>query len=218
MPLQNYTLPNSQPAHQTPLTERQLLHSVVEIARHVFGAAASSIFLIDGDSGDLVFEAVAGQGDAHLPGTRFPAGTGIAGWVAMSGQPVYVDDLSGSRRFSRLTAESTGYVPNSLMAAPLIRSSDCIGVLEVLDPSVASRSELADLDVLSLLAVQAAISLEILIRARHRTHGSPLTDENAFLLDRIGKAMGVADPATVELAVSLLAAAEGVLTGGRDTG
>ncbi|MCW2876682.1 MAG: hypothetical protein JWQ95_782 [Sphaerisporangium sp.] len=216
MPLQNYSLPNSHPGRQAPLTERQLLHSVVEVARHVFGAAASSIFLIDGDSGDLVFEAVAGKGDTHLPGTRFPAETGIAGWVAMSCQPVYVDDLSGSSQFARAAAESTGYVPSSLMAAPLTRGEDCIGVLEVLDPSAASRSELADLDILGLLAVQAAIGLEILIRARYKTDGTPLTDESAMLLDRIGKGMCTAVPATAAMAVSLLNAAEEVLTGGRN--
>lgn len=215
MPLQDYSLPNSQPSRRTPLTERQLLHSVVETARQIFGAAASSIFLIDGASGDLVFEAVAGKGDAHLPGTRFPAGTGIAGWVAVSGQPVYIDDLDGSRQFARGVAQSTGYVPSSLMAAPLTRGVDCIGVLEVLDPSTASRNELADLDVLGLLAVQAAIGLEILIRARTRTNGTPLSDENTMLLDRIGRRMCTADPATAALALSLLTTAEEVLAGGR---
>ncbi|WP_084964901.1 GAF domain-containing protein [Thermoactinospora rubra] len=215
MPLQNYSLPNSRPDRQAPLTERQLLHSIVQLARHVFGAAASSIFLIDGDTGDLVFEAVAGQGDAHLPGTRFPAGTGIAGWVAMSGQAVCIDDLSGSTHFSRSSAESTGYVPTSLMAAPLTRGGDCVGVLEILDPSVPSRSELADLDVLGLLAVQAAIGLEILIRARHGGTGAPLSEENALLLDRIGHGMRTADEPAMALALTLLTAAEEVLIGGR---
>ena len=132
MPLQNYSLPDSRSGDDTQLTEQQLLQTVVEIARNVFGAAAASIFLIDGDTGELVFEAVAGKGDEHLPGTRFPASTGIAGWVAMSGQPVSIDDLTHNTRFARDAAASTGYVPEKLMAAPLIRSADCIGVREVL--------------------------------------------------------------------------------------
>ncbi|WP_214324513.1 GAF domain-containing protein [Nonomuraea sediminis] len=215
MPLHDYTLPDSRPEGRAPLTERQLLHSVVEMARLLFGAAAASIFLVDGDTGELVFEAVSGNGDAHLPGTRFPSGTGIAGWVAMSGQPVHVDDLASSTLFARGSAESTGFVPNSLMAAPLIRESDCLGVLEVLDPSAAPRGELTDLDVLGLLAVQAAIGLEILIRARGRANGAALADEHALLLERIGAAMSTAAPATVTLAGNLLAAAEEVLVGRR---
>ena len=39
---------------------RSLLQSVVEVARAIFGAKASSIFLFDEDTDELVFEAVAG--------------------------------------------------------------------------------------------------------------------------------------------------------------
>jgi GAF domain-containing protein len=215
MPLQNYSLPRPRMDQDAPLTERQLLQSVVEIARNVFGAAASSIFLIDGDTGDLVFEAVAGEGDAHLPGTRFATGTGIAGWVATSGQPVYVDDLSSSTQFAKERAAATGYVPEKLMAAPLIRSAECIGVLEVLDPSQSSRSALTDLDLLGLLAVQAAISLEILIRARQQSKGIGPAGDNAYLLDQIEDQLSTADPAAVTVATTLLKAAAEVLTGRR---
>jgi hypothetical protein len=52
------------------------------------------------------------------------------------------------------------------MAAPVIRREECIGVLEVLDRSDAFRGELADLDLLALLAEQAACGLELLLRLR----------------------------------------------------
>lgn len=147
-------------------TERRLLQSVVEVARHAFGAAASSIFLIDSEAGDLVFEAVAGEGDDQLVGSRFPAGTGIAGWVAASGQSMLVDDLRDSTHFSGEAAASTGYVPNSIMAAPLFSDDECIGVLEVLDRGADGVREMADVELLGLLADQAAIGLELLTRLR----------------------------------------------------
>nr|WP_260696819.1 GAF domain-containing protein [Streptomyces sp. 130] len=149
----------------TPV-ERRLLQSVVEVARHAFGAAASSIFLIDPGTGDLVFEAVAGEGDGRLVGTRFPAGTGIAGWVAASGQSMLVDDLRESRHFSGEAAASTGYVPDSIMAAPLFGDDECVGVLEVLDRGAGGVREMADVELLGLLADQAAIGLELLTRLR----------------------------------------------------
>ncbi|WP_149182519.1 GAF domain-containing protein [Streptomyces sp. TRM49041] len=147
-------------------TERRLLQSIVEVARHAFGAAASSIFLIDPDAGELVFEAVAGEGDGQLVGSRFPAGTGIAGWVAASGQSMLVDDLRESKHFSGAAAASTGYVPNSIMAAPLFSGDACIGVLEVLDRGSGGVREMADVELLDLLADQAAIGLELLTRLR----------------------------------------------------
>lgn len=213
MPLQNYSLPDSRSGDDTQLTEQQLLQTVVEIARNVFGAAAASIFLIDGDTGELVFEAVAGKGDEHLPGTRFPASTGIAGWVAMSGQPVSIDDLTHNTRFARDAAASTGYVPEKLMAAPLIRSADCIGVLEVLDPRHSARGEIEDLDLLGLLAVQAAICLEILIHSRRRPAAAHTLQENTDLLAQIGDRLGTADAASLTVAAAMLKATVQALEG-----
>ncbi|MEW1633659.1 GAF domain-containing protein [Streptomyces sp. NPDC093801] len=138
----------------------ELLRSVVDTARAIFGAQASSILLLDAD--ELVFEAVSGQGQEFLVGRRFPAGRGIAGWVAASGEPMVVDDLHDSASFDRDIAESTGYVPNALMAAPLVRGDRVLGVLEVLDPSPQARSGLPELDLLGLFARQAAVALHVL--------------------------------------------------------
>lgn len=146
--------------------QRRLLQSIVEVARSVFGAAAASVFLLDRGSGDLVFEAVAGEGENWLPGTRFPSDTGIAGWAAVAGQPMIVDDVSQSALFARSAAESTGYVPNSVMAAPLIHDGECVGVLEVLDRDSRERCDLSDLDSLELLATEMGAVLELLVRAR----------------------------------------------------
>ena len=63
---------------------RELLQSIVEVARAIFRAKASSIFLLDEASDELVFEAVAGEGSESLIGRRFPSSTGIAGFVQMA--------------------------------------------------------------------------------------------------------------------------------------
>ena len=72
---------------------RHLLQSIVEVARSIFGARASSVFLFDEESDELVFEAVAGEGADELVGKRFPSSTGIAGWVLITRQPLVVDEL-----------------------------------------------------------------------------------------------------------------------------
>jgi GAF domain-containing protein len=149
----------------------ELLHSVVEVARAIFGAAASSVFLLDRTSNELVFQAVAGAGEHFLIGTRFPADRGIAGWVAMSGDAMVVDDLSTDAAFARDLAESTQYVPNSLMAVPLIDRGEVLGVLEVLDPVAQSRTDLAELDLLQLFATQAAIALRMVLAQQSQPAG-----------------------------------------------
>ena len=95
-------------------------------------------------------------------GRRFPAGRGIAGWVATSGEPMVVDDLSLNTSFDRSLAESTEYVPDALMAAPLISEARVLGVLEVLDPSPQARSGVRELDLLAMFARQAAAALRVL--------------------------------------------------------
>lgn len=150
------------------VTEHRLLQSIVEVARHVYGAAASSVFMVSEDTGELIFAAVSGAGEQSLVGVRFPAGTGIAGWVAASCQPLIADEVLETDYFAREAASSTGYLPRSIMAAPLISNGECIGVLEVLDRHTSSDGapsrELGDMQLLGLLATQAALGLTLLRR------------------------------------------------------
>src|SRR5829696_2878257 len=144
---------------------RELLQSIVEVARGIFGARASSIFLLDVDADELVFEAVAGEGASSLIGQRLPSSTGIAGWVLVTRQPLVLEDLQNDPRFARDVAEATGYVPRSLMAVPLLHE-EVLGVLQVLDRPQRERFSLQEMELLGLFANQAAIALDLLGRAR----------------------------------------------------
>lgn len=147
-----------------------LLHSVVEVARAIFGARASSIFLLDEEADELVFEAVAGEGAEKLRGQRIPIDTGIAGSVLASGKPAAVEDVGADPRFAAGIAEGSGYVPTELMAAPLVHGGRTLGVIEVLDRPQFSRFSLVELDMLALLARQLAISVDL---AGRRAGDSP---------------------------------------------
>jgi GAF domain-containing protein len=145
---------------------RPLLQSIVEVARAIFGARAASIMLLDEESGELVFEAVTGEGEDTLVGRRIPSGTGLAGWVAESGQAVVIEDVAADPRFAVDQAQRTGYVPKGLMAAPLLREDRVLGVLNVLDRPERRRFSVAEMELLSLFADQAAVALDLLLHAR----------------------------------------------------
>ena len=145
---------------------RALLGSIVETARAIFSAQAASIFLLDEETDELVFEAVAGEGEDDLVGMRLPSGTGIAGWVVSSRQPLVIEDVSTDPRFGREVAEATGYMPKGLMAVPLLLEERSLGVLEVLDRPQRSRFSLAEMELLGLFANEAAIALDLLQKAR----------------------------------------------------
>jgi GAF domain-containing protein len=147
-------------------SHRSLLRSIVEVARAIFGARAASIFLLDEERDELVFEAVAGEGSDSLVGRRFPSSTGIAGWVLTTRQPLVIEDVHNDPRFARDAAASTGYVPRGLMAVPLLHRERALGVLEVLDRPANERFTLAEMDLLGLFAGQAAIALDLLQHGR----------------------------------------------------
>jgi GAF domain-containing protein len=157
--------------------DRELLTSVVGITRAIFGAAASSVFLRTPDGRELTFEAVVGSGVDELVGTRFPADRGIAGWVASTGEPMIVDDLSDNTVFAADFAHTTGYVPRTIMAVPVAYADEVLGVLEVLDPTTRPRAGVSDLDLLAMIAAQAGLALRGLLRHRSaraalHTHGA----------------------------------------------
>jgi GAF domain-containing protein len=143
-----------------------LLGAIVQVARAIFGAKASSILLLDDETDELVFAAVVGEGEESLLGTRFPADHGIAGWVLATRTPLVIEDVREDPRFASDVAEDTGYVPSGLMAAPLLHEEGVLGVLEVLDRPEQSHFSLQEMDLLGLFANQAAIAVDLLRRAR----------------------------------------------------
>lgn len=145
---------------------RALLSAIVEVARSIFGARASSILLLDEETEELVFEAVVGEGEESLLGMRFPAGKGIAGWVVATRTPLVIEDVRQDPRFASDVADSTGYVPSGLMAAPLIHDEATLGVLEVLDRPEQSLFSLQEMELLGLFANQASIAVDLLKRTR----------------------------------------------------
>jgi GAF domain-containing protein len=189
---------------------RALLQATVETARGIFHAKASSVFLLDEATDELVFEAVAGEGAGTLVGKRFPSSTGVAGWVLVTRQPLVVDDLTKDTRFSREAAESTGYVPRGIMAVPLLTEDATLGVLSVLDRSVDVPFTLAEMDLLGLFANQAAIALDLLRRAR-RAQAALEGDGELAALARFASHLESADEEKREAGIALLRSLERLL-------
>ncbi len=193
---------------------RALLQSIVDVARAIFRAKASSILLLDEETDEHDFEAAADEASEALIGKRFPSSTGIAGFVLVSRQPLVIEDVLTDPRFSRETAESTGFVPRGLMAVPLLHEERALGVLEVLDRPTDTRFTLAEMELLGLFANQAAIALDLLQRAR-RAHEALRGDGDLGVLARLAETLEARrdeeDDGSREGALRLLAELERLL-------
>jgi GAF domain-containing protein len=188
---------------------RELLRSVVDVARAIFAAKASSILLLDEESNELVFEAVVGEGEESLLGRRFPAGSGVAGWVLATRTPLVLEDVERDPRFAKDVAEDSGYVPQGLMAVPLLHDERALGVLEVLDRQ--ARFTLHEMELLGLFASQAAIAVDLLLRARLAEAVLAGEDEGVGALVRLAATLEGLDEDKRPAADALLAALDQVL-------
>jgi GAF domain-containing protein len=135
-----------------PTPADELLTAIAGTAVVALEAQAASIAILD--AGRLVFRAAAGPAAGDVVGLSIDAAAGIAGYAVTSGQPLAVADAPADPRFDRSVAEATGYVPSSLLAAPLIDDAGAVGVLEALDRRGGTFT-LRDLDVATAMAREA---------------------------------------------------------------
>ena len=143
-----------------PVTHSRLLEMIVETAAHIISARAAALFLIDEEAGELVFEVALGSKAEEVKKFRVPLGHGVAGLVAVSGQPMAVSDAESDPRQAADIAQSVGYTPQSILCVPLFYDEQIIGVLELLDKEGARSFSAEDMEDLSLFANQAAIAIE----------------------------------------------------------
>src|SRR3954454_8441413 len=190
---------------------RSLLRSIVEVARAIFSAKASSIFLLDEETDELVFAAVAGEDEQGLVGVRMPSSKGIAGWVLSSRTPLVLDDITQDPRHARDVAESTGYVPKGMMAVPLLDEERALGVLQVLDRPQRSRFSLQEMELLGLFGSQAAVALDLVGSAR-RARAALEGTGDAVAVARVAAALDGLEGTRRDDALALLGALERVLT------
>lgn len=142
-----------------PSSNNELLQSVVDAAARMFGAAAASILLVNETEQMLEFKVAHGAGQEDIIGRKIPINQGIAGYVASTGQPIAISNVQQDPRFNQDFARSTGYVPRSILATPLISNERVIGVMEVLDKISAPSFGMQDMELLGVFAHQAAIAI-----------------------------------------------------------
>ena len=109
-----------------------LLESVLHTAATIFEAPAISVALTEPD-GTLTYAAAWGAAADDVIGMRLPAGEGLAGAVATDGVGLAIADCRADPRFAAQVAAGIGYVPHTMLLAPVRREDATIGVLSLLD-------------------------------------------------------------------------------------
>jgi GAF domain-containing protein len=197
-----------------PAGTDELLRSLTETARRLFGAAACSLALLSEDESELVYTVAAGQGADDVTGMRIPVTRGIAGWVVQSGQPIAVSDVASDPRFAKEQAEQTGYIPQAILAVPVETPARLLGVISLLDRDPRRPGAEQDMALLSLFADQAALALASVELFSHAGRvllnalaAAARGDDLADTLRRAADELPAADADLAELAAAFAALA-----------
>lgn len=168
------------------VTHARLLEMIVETAARVIAARAASLFMVSDDGTELIFEVAIGPRAEEARQFRVPIGQGIAGLVALTGQPMAVADVQNDPRHAAELAEQIGHRPESILCVPLFYDDAVIGVLELLDKIGRPSFPPHDIELLGLFANLAGVAIEQ-SRARHDTRrllrdtlGTPEAPEDGF--------------------------------------
>ncbi len=103
----------------------EVLESIMRYANRVTNSVASTLMLLDEETGELVFSVPTGPKSDKLTDFRLPPGEGITGWVAENGQHLLIPDVKKDKRFYGQTDEMSGFETKSILCVPLKSSIFC---------------------------------------------------------------------------------------------
>jgi len=137
----------------------EILGVIIDRATSMLESEIGSILLfVDNSHKELVIRAARGLSDEIIRNTRVPLGEGVSGWVAQTGLPLLITDISKNSRFTRKDGK---YYTNSLISVPLEVGGKVIGVININNKKTKETFTKEDLELLKTLAVQASVAVEI---------------------------------------------------------
>ena len=189
------------------------LTQILERARALVPARAGSILLddplrkvADRAHNDLWFVTAFGPAADRLPGTRLPAGRGIAGKVYVSGRPHLAADAPADPSFSPEVDRATGQATHSVVAAPIAIGSTVCGVIELVDRLQGERFDPRDLALLEIFAGYTSSTLQNALDAKRAAELARRDDltglaNDRWLYQRLVEMISEADAADEPLAL-----------------
>ena len=138
---------------------KSLLSQSMEAARLVMKAEASSLMLLDEDTGELYVSLPTGPVKNEVRGKSIPKNKGIGGWVIKNERPYLSNNLEESELFyGDLTKDFT---TRNIVCVPLVnKKGNTIGVLQALNKRQNQRFTPHDVPVFQALASHITIAIE----------------------------------------------------------
>ncbi|MGV0790210.1 GAF domain-containing protein [Mycolicibacterium sp. XJ1819] len=150
-----------------PVSHDRLLDMITATATDIVKARAGSLFLIDAEQQNLIFTTAVGDQVTETERFRMPLGHGVAGLVALTGQPIAVSDTPEDDLDSEDLGHAVGFNPKNILCIPLSFRDQVIGVLQFLDKKDEATFSVDDMEDVALFSHLAAVAIEQ-SRTQHR--------------------------------------------------
>lgn len=137
----------------------ELLDRIIYLATDVLRAKIGSIMLLDDNREYLTIASARGLNENVIKTTRLPIGSSIAGYVADTGQPLFIANVEADARFRRENREER-YGHASLLSTPLMLKKKVTGVINIAHKESGGEFGEHDLKLLNTFAAQAAVAID----------------------------------------------------------
>ncbi len=158
---------------------------VLDLALNYINAKNGSILLVD-EKNELIVKAARGLEPSVISALRLKIGENICGKVALDRKPLLVKDIEKDGRVSK--KEGDKYKTKSFICCPILMKDKLLGVININDKIDGSPFTEDELDLVSILANQAAITLEnarLMSELRDKTIELDETNKGLIEADRL---------------------------------
>ncbi len=136
-----------------------ILRAIMEKMAGFFGPERWSLLLVDQTETELNFEIAVGENANSLRGLKVKMGEGVAGWVAATGHPLIVPDVSLDPKWSAYAKAHPELDIQSIACVPIRSGSKTLGVIQLLNSKLDLLSEYS-ISFLRILCDYAAIAIQ----------------------------------------------------------
>lgn len=143
----------------TSLDLQIILQTIMEKMASFFGPERWSLLMVDEMRRDLYYAIAVGEDAESLKGLRVPLGQGVAGWVAETGNPLVVPDVSLDPQWSVFVRNNPDLNISSIACVPIRSGEKTLGVIQLLNSKLDLLSEYS-ISFLRILCDYAAIAIE----------------------------------------------------------
>jgi diguanylate cyclase (GGDEF)-like protein len=137
----------------------EILGTIMEKMAQFFGPERWSLLMVDPTDGDLYYAIAVGENADSLKGLRVKMGEGVAGWVAETGNPLVVPDVSLDPHWSAFSKRFPDLNIQSIACVPIRSANKTLGVIQLLNSKLDLMSEYS-ISFLRILCDYAAIAIQ----------------------------------------------------------